>query len=106
MRFVLTVADAGVYPQQVRSNPSDCMLFSNRYLNRSKLAPTRLYDNHIIMLLPHRLGVLAMLLGSGDIHVVPVPQPAALSASLAASDPYLGHVVCLSSSPDDTQYEA
>ena len=40
-----------------------------------------------------RLGVLAMLLGCGDIHVVVIPQPAALAAAVAATDPNLCHEV-------------
>jgi len=40
-----------------------------------------------------RLGVLAMLLGDGDIHIVTVPHPSALAAAVAAEDPAIRHEV-------------
>ena len=42
--------------------------------------------NHMVRC---RLGVLAIVLGSGNIVVVPVPQPRALAAAVAVSDPQL-----------------
>ena len=36
-----------------------------------------------------------MLLGNGDVHVVPVPQPAALAAAVAAGDPELRREVTM-----------
>lgn len=41
----------------------------------------------------HRLGVLAMLLGNGDIHVVSVPFPSALAAAVAMGDLDILHEV-------------
>lgn len=38
----------------------------------------------------HRLGLLAVVLGDGQIQVLAVPEPAALHAAINANDPQLG----------------